>query len=74
MPRGVKLVPMERRVVQPEKEISPALKSWIRNAVVPALLREWKEQDSASVSLAPQREEVVKTRTKITATAERISG
>lgn len=74
MPRGIKLVPMERRTVQPEKEISPALKSWIRNAVVPALLREWKEQDSASVSLAPQREEVVKTRTKITATAERISG
>lgn len=52
--------------------ISPELKSWIRNAIVRALVREFLTEKQAPISLAPQRVEVLETEPS-TVTAERFA-
>lgn len=72
MPRGRKLVEFPG-ASQPERaDISSELKSWIKNAVVPILVREFIAEKHAPISLAPQRVEVLEIQRTVTA-AERIA-
>ncbi|MGC1107112.1 MAG: hypothetical protein WA876_11285 [Candidatus Acidiferrales bacterium] len=51
--------------------ISPELKEWIRNVIVPILVKEYLVEHEGTLSLAPGRERVIETDAS-TASAERI--
>lgn len=53
-----------------ERAISPELKSWIRNAIVPILVKEYIAEHERPISLAPRCETVIKAAAS-TATATR---
>lgn len=72
MTRGAQVVRIpEARNTVPGRTISPELKSWIRSVIVPTLVKEYLAEQSSPISLAPKRQEVIKTGTN-TATARMV--
>lgn len=72
MATAAKIVRMpDARKAAPSRTISPAMKSWVRSCIVPALVREFLATRNANLSIMSERDKVIKGG-RNTATATRV--
>lgn len=72
MASAAKVVRMPKvQKIAPGRTVSPAMKSWIRNCIVPALVQEFLATRSANLSIMSERHKVIESG-RSTATATRV--